>query len=129
VASQVGPPRQGRRCASGRAGGAVRCVGEERRGASEKSGASGTGAATRGGGDDDRGIEAIWGKTAKCRSGRRRGLYRIPNLLSQVVLPTMTKGPLVSRRIASRPVTKGAFRAGCPEGEFSPFSPGWCYHP
>jgi hypothetical protein len=38
------------------------------------------------------------------------------------------KAPLLSR-VASRPVTKGAFRAECPEGEFSPFSLGWCYHP
>jgi hypothetical protein len=38
------------------------------------------------------------------------------------------KTPLLSQ-VASQPVTKGAFRAGCPEGEFSPFTPGWCYHP
>jgi hypothetical protein len=36
----------------------------KRRDASEKRGASGTGAATRGGGDDDGGRETIWGKTA-----------------------------------------------------------------
>jgi hypothetical protein len=38
------------------------------------------------------------------------------------------KAPLLSL-VASRPVTKGAFRAGCPEGEFSPFCHDWCYHP
>jgi hypothetical protein len=64
--------------------GAVRCVGEEWHGASEKRGSSGTGAARRDGDNDDDGEEswrrgeAIWGKTAKCRSGRRRGLYRTP---------------------------------------------------
>jgi hypothetical protein len=31
------------------------------------------------------------------------------------------KGPLLSRVV--RPMTKGAFRAGSPKGEFSPFSP------
>jgi hypothetical protein len=52
----------------------------------------------RGGGDDDGGWEARGGdlgKTAKCRSGRRRGLYRTPHLLSRVVFPTVTEGPLV----------------------------------
>jgi hypothetical protein len=37
-------------------------VGEERRGAAEKRGASGMGTTRRGGGDDDGGREAIWGK-------------------------------------------------------------------
>jgi hypothetical protein len=54
-----------RACRGGaaRLGGVKRRIGEERSGVSEKRGASGTGAVRRGGG-------AIWGKTAKCRSGR-----------------------------------------------------------
>jgi hypothetical protein len=49
-----------------------------------------------------RGEAAIWGKTAKCRSVRRWGLYRIPDLLSRVVFTTVTKCPLVSCRIMTR---------------------------
>jgi hypothetical protein len=116
AASRGGPPRRGRRCASVRedvgvaelADGGRRCctrVEEEWRDASEKRGASGTGAARR---DSDGGEErrwrgeAIWGETAKCRSGRRRDLYRTPDLLSRVVYTTMTKGPLVSGCITTQ---------------------------
>jgi hypothetical protein len=49
-----------------------------------------------------------------------------PTFCHGCVLRPETKDPLLSR-VASRPVTKGAFRAGCPEGEFSSFSPWWCY--
>jgi hypothetical protein len=42
------------------------------------------------------------GKMAKCLSGRRRGLYRTPHLLSPVVFPTMTKGPLVPGVVTTR---------------------------
>jgi hypothetical protein len=49
-----------------------------------------------------RGEAAIWGKMAKCRSERRQGLYRTPNLLSRVIFTTVTKGPLVSGRIMTR---------------------------
>jgi hypothetical protein len=38
------------------------------------------------------------------------------------------KAPLLSQ-LEIRTVTKGAFRAGCPRGEFSPFCHGWCYNP
>jgi hypothetical protein len=88
------------------------------------------GAARRGGGDDDRGREAIWKKTAKCWSGRRRGLYRTPNLLSRVVLPTVTKGPLVSgcnpfcHGWPHDPWQKGHFARDALKANFRPLVPG-----
>jgi hypothetical protein len=95
------------------------------------------------GGDEDGGREAkrrFWGKRLSADlegdgayieprpfvTGRIHNSDKRPFSLESCYDPRL-KAPLLSR-VASRPVTKGAFRAGCPEGEFSSFSPGWCYH-
>jgi hypothetical protein len=98
--------KSGRRCVSGRGGASGRCApvrGGRRRdrahrrretamhacrgGASRRGGAAGRRGASRQGGarrgevvatmsEEERREVEIWGETAKCRSGRRRGLYR-----------------------------------------------------
>jgi hypothetical protein len=154
AASRRGPPRRGRRWAlgtemsvgegeggrrRGRArlrremalracrGGAARRVGEERCGASEKRGASGKNA-------------AIWGKRLSALEGDKAYIEPPPFVTIRITnhdkrpfslgsyYESRLKASLLSR-VASRPVTKGTFHAGCPEGEFSPFCHGWCYHP
>jgi hypothetical protein len=119
-----------RACRGGEArrGGAARRVGEEQRGTSEKRGASGTGTARRGGGEDgcveeeQRDLEPPPFVTLRITNRGKRpfsfGSYYEPRL----------KTPLLSR-VASRTVTKGAFRVRFLKANFRPFCHGWCYHP
>jgi hypothetical protein len=89
----------GRSDASGRSGAS------KKDGASEKSLSSGTGVARRGGDDDHGGREArrrFGGKRLSADLESEGGLYRTPDLLSQVVFTTVTKGPLVSGRYDPR---------------------------
>jgi hypothetical protein len=157
AASRGGPPRRGRRCASGTGradvdaaeiagGGRRRCVrvGEERRGASRRRRGAHRGRARRGEAAVRTGAsrknDAIGGKRLSAEEGD--GAYTEPPPFVMVRITNRDKrpfslglyyerrlkAPLLSR-VTSRPVTKGAFHEGMPEGEFSPFCHGWCYHP
>jgi hypothetical protein len=126
-----------RRCArvgEGRHVGEERRVGEGRRIGEEPF--VGDGATRRGGGDDDRGREArrrfggkwlsvdLKGDRAYIEpqpfvTGHIHNRDKRPFSLGSYYDPRL-KAALLSR-MASRPVTKGAFRAGSPKGEFSPF--------
>jgi hypothetical protein len=79
----------------------ARRVGEEWRGTSEKRGVSGMGATRRGGGVDDGGREAIWGKQLSAdMEGDGASLHRTPNLSSRV--DPRLKAPTRDKRRISR---------------------------
>jgi hypothetical protein len=84
--------------ASRRGGAALLRGAVRRRGASHRGGARRAEAAMT---TETRGEVRFRGEMDKCRSGRRRGLYRTP-LSSWVILPIETKGPLVPGCITTR---------------------------
>jgi hypothetical protein len=95
----------------------VRRIREERRDAAARTGAS-------------RKIDAIWGKTVKFRgvlyrtvtvliSNRDKRPFRLRSFYKQRLKVTLFVTVCNTNR------DKRGIRAGCPEGEFSPFCHGW----
>jgi hypothetical protein len=95
AATDVDARVSGRGAASGRSGASER-GGVSERGLSSGRGASGRGAARRGG-DDDGGRKVRWRFGGKRLNAVQEGdgAYIEPHLLLRVIFPTGTKGPLV----------------------------------